>query len=138
VEGLLTAAFADGLDAGPGYALRGLLALEKGRLIRALDDAERALTRSPQDALAYQVRGRVRLERDRPGGLEDLQKAAELSRHRDAVTLHWLALAQFRQGHTEEAVATQREAVKLKPKEKELREQLEEFEKAGKIGTGGR
>jgi tetratricopeptide (TPR) repeat protein len=134
VEELLTPAFADGLAIGPAFGLRGLLALERGRLTRALVDAERAVALAPQEPLGYQVRGRVRLERGTPGELADLQKAAELSRRQDAYTLHWLAAAQFRLGHSDEALATQREAVRLRPRDNELIQQLEEFEKSGKIG----
>jgi tetratricopeptide (TPR) repeat protein len=134
VERLLTAAFSDGLEIGPAYGLRGLLAVERGRLSRALNDAERAVALVPQEPLGYLVRGRVRLERGTPGALEDLLKAAELGRRKDAVTLHWLAAALFRQGKTAQALAIQREAVKLRPQDRELREQLEELEKAGKNG----
>jgi tetratricopeptide (TPR) repeat protein len=134
VAALLEPAFGDGVTLSPAYALRGLLALERGRLSAALADAEKAIALSANEAVAYQVRGRVRLERAAAGALEDLQKAAELNGRRDAVTLHWLAAAQFRLGRIADAVATQREAVKLKPGEKELAAQLEEFEKAVKAG----
>ena len=49
VEALLSAALADGVEVGPGFALRGLLALERGRLSQALADAERATALSPNE-----------------------------------------------------------------------------------------
>src|SRR5439155_8701920 len=42
VETLLAAALKDGVAVGPAFALRGLLALDKGKLRQALADAERA------------------------------------------------------------------------------------------------
>jgi tetratricopeptide (TPR) repeat protein len=130
VETLLAAAFPEGVDLGPAYALRALLALERGRLLRALPDAERAVKLSPGEARGYYVRGRVRLERGDEGALADLETAARLSGRQDAHVLHWLAAAQFRAGRKDDALATQREAVKLSG-EKELLDQLRELERAG-------
>lgn len=137
VEALLAPALPEGVALGPAHGLRGLLALERGRLVKALADAEKAVALSPSEALGYQVRGRVRLERGADGALADLTKAVELSGRRDAAALHWLAAARFRAGQVAEAVATQREAVKLRPNDRELAEQLKEFEGAGKGGSGG-
>jgi tetratricopeptide (TPR) repeat protein len=136
VETLL-ATMPDGVTLGPAYGLRGLLALEHGRLSKALADAEKSVALSPAEELGYQVRGRVRLERGAEGALADLTKAVELSGHRDATALHWLAAARFRAGQVAEALAAQREAVKLRPKDRELTEQLKEFEGAGKGHVGG-
>ncbi|HYT95223.1 MAG TPA: tetratricopeptide repeat protein, partial [Gemmataceae bacterium] len=130
VESLLSGAFGAGVDFGPAYALRGLLALELGRLGKALDDAERAVALSPKETRGYYVRGRVRLERLHKDALKDLARAAELSQRKDGVLLHWLAAAQFQVGQRERALATQREAVKLRPQDPELAEQLREYERA--------
>jgi tetratricopeptide (TPR) repeat protein len=135
-EALLTAALRDGLPLGPAYALRGLLALERGRLTKALPDAEIAVELSPSEALGLLVRGRIRLERGTDGALADLAKAVDLSGRKDAAALHWLAAAQYRAGRMTEALAVQREAVKLRPKDRELLEQLKELEAAAK-GSGG-
>jgi tetratricopeptide (TPR) repeat protein len=132
VEGLLS----DGVALGPAYGLRGQLALERGRLTKALADAEKAVALSPAEELGYLVRGRVRLERGAEGALADLTKAVELSNRRDATALHWLAAARFKAGQLAEALAAQKEAVKLRPKDRELAEQLKEIEGAGK-GVGG-
>jgi len=137
VEGLLAAALPEGVALGPAYGLRGLLALDRGRLTKALADADKAVALSSSEALGYLVRGRVRLERGTDGALADLTKAVELSGRRDATALHWLAAARFRAGQVTEAVATQREAVKLRPKDRELTEQLKEFEGVGKGPSGG-
>ena len=53
-----------------------------------------------------------------------------MSDRKDAEVLHALADAQFRLGRLKEAVATQREAAKLKPADAEIAEQLRQFEKA--------
>jgi tetratricopeptide (TPR) repeat protein len=137
VEVLLKAALPDGVALGPAYGLRGLLALERGRLTKALADAEKAVARSPSEALGFLVRGRVRLERGADGAMADLTKAVDLTGRRDATALHWLAAARFRAGQVAEALATQREAVKLRPADRELMEQLKDLEGAGKSGAGG-
>jgi tetratricopeptide (TPR) repeat protein/transglutaminase-like putative cysteine protease len=135
IQTLLTGAFRDRVELGPAFALRGLLALEKGRVSRALADAERAVALSPQEARGYYVRGRARLERGDKEALADLTRAASLSQRKDAAMLHWLAASQFRAGQKKEALATQREAVEHKPDDAELKEQLDEFEKEMK-GNG--
>src|SRR5262249_61211702 len=71
VEKLLAGAFPEGVEVAPAFALRGLLALEKGRLTKALDDAERALALNPDEARACLVRGRVRLGRRQREALGD-------------------------------------------------------------------
>jgi tetratricopeptide (TPR) repeat protein len=129
VEVLLAGCFPEGLELGPAYALRGQLALERGKLSKALADAERAVTRCPNEVRGYLVRGRVRLERGTEGALTDLTRAAELSRRKDPQVLHWLAAALAQSGRWAEALLTQREAVKLKPQDRELLEQLRELEK---------
>jgi tetratricopeptide (TPR) repeat protein len=130
VEALLTIAFAADVDLGPAYGLRGRLLIGQGKLTRALADAEHALTLGERDANGFYVRGRVRLERRQDGALADLEKAAELTNRKDAEVLHYLADAQFQAGRREEAVKTQREAVQLRPSDKEMAEQLAAFEKA--------
>jgi tetratricopeptide (TPR) repeat protein len=120
---------------GPVYALRGRLALERGKLSVALEAAEQAVALSPRYAGGYYVRGRVRLERQLAGARADLEKAAELSGQRDAEVLHYLAAALSREGHWPEAITAQRAAVKLKPKNAEMVNQLSRFEKAA--GTPG-
>lgn len=117
------------MDIGPAFALRGLLALEKGRLLKAQEDAERAVRLAPHEPGGYYVRGRIRLERGENGALADLVRAADLGQWKDAAVLHWLAAAMYRGGCVHEALRTQREALKLKPQDSELAEQLREFEK---------
>jgi tetratricopeptide (TPR) repeat protein len=127
---LLTVAFTGDVKLGPAYALRGLLNLEKGRLTRALADAEQGVALSPGEGRGFYVRGRVRLERSDRAALADLTRAAELTGRHDAAVLHWLAAALFQAGKTAEALAVQREAVRLRPQDSELTEQLREFERA--------
>jgi tetratricopeptide (TPR) repeat protein/transglutaminase-like putative cysteine protease len=129
VERLLAPALAEGMRIGPALALRGLLALERGKLTRALADAEEAIRLSPREPLGYQVRGRVALERGTPAALADLQKAVDLSGGKDADALAGLAEALLRAGRHDEAVAAQRQAVKLRPGDRELAEQLTAMEK---------
>ncbi len=132
VEALLAKAFGPGLSIGPAHALRGRLALDKGKLAAALASGEEAVRLSPNDAGGYYVRGRVRLERGAPGALDDLRKAADLSEKKDADALHALADGLFRAGKVDEALAAQRAAVKLKPADKEMAEQLSALEKAAR------
>ncbi len=138
VEALMKGAFVEGLKFGSAHALRGQLALERGRLTQARVDAERALALAPLDARAFYIRGRVRLELMESGALADLEQAAKLSGRKDGAVLHWLATALAREGRTEEALVAQREAVKLKPEDQELVEQLRELENAPKGGATGR
>jgi Flp pilus assembly protein TadD len=76
------------------------------------------------------------LERGESGALEDLEKAAELTKGNDGDVLHALAEALFRAGKTDRAVALQRQAARLKPHDREIAEQLAAFEKAARP-TGG-
>jgi tetratricopeptide (TPR) repeat protein len=138
VEQLLAGAFV--LDSGPGpaFALRGRLALDSGKLARAAADAAKAVALNPHEGAGYFVRGRVRLERGEAGAIEDLEKAAELTGRKDADVLHALADALFRTGKVERAVALQREALRLRPRDREIAEQLAVFEKASRpAGAGG-
>jgi tetratricopeptide (TPR) repeat protein len=128
VEALLAAAQADGVEVGPALALRGLLALERGRLSQALACADRAAELSPNEARGYYVRGRVRLERGDERALADLERAAALGERRDAAVLHWLAAALYEAGRVKEAVAAQREALQRRPGDHEFAEQLRRFE----------
>jgi tetratricopeptide (TPR) repeat protein len=132
IQHLLKQAFANGLEPGPAFALRGRIALESGKLDRALADAEQAIQRSPRDPIGWYVRGSVRLERGHKDACADLTRAAELSARKDADILHALANAHFRAGRIDQALIAQRAAVCLKPKDAEMREQLATFEKEGK------
>jgi tetratricopeptide (TPR) repeat protein len=132
VQDLLTQAFAKGLETGPALALRGRLALESGKLAKALADAEQAIQCSPLDPSGWYLRGRARLERGHKDALADLTKAAELSARKDAEILHALADALFRAGRIDQALTTQRAAVQLRPKDTEMAEQLAAFEKASR------
>jgi tetratricopeptide (TPR) repeat protein len=132
VEALLGRAFVPGVAVGPAYALRGRLALERGKLGLALADAEQAIRLCPRDAGGYYVRGRVRAERLALGALDDLGKAAELCGRKDADVLHALADALCRAGRLREALEAQRAAVKLKPADKEMADQLATLEKAAR------
>jgi tetratricopeptide (TPR) repeat protein len=129
VERLLGPALAEGLRIGPALALRGRLSLEHGKLTRALADAEEAIRLCPGESLGYLVRGRVALERGGATALADLQKAVELTGRTDADALAGLAEALLRAGRREDALTAQRQAVKLRPGDRELAEQLTAMEK---------
>lgn len=128
-ERLLRGCFESGFDLGPAFALRGLLALEKGNVRAALADADRAVQLKPVEARTYQVRGRARLERGAAGALDDLQRAAELSKRKDGVILHWLAAALSEAGRRNDALAAQRQAAELRPDDADIAEQLRKLEK---------
>jgi tetratricopeptide (TPR) repeat protein len=134
VEVMLSGAFAEGVDVPAAFGLRARLLVERGRLAQALADADHCLGAAAKDANALYARGRVRLERAQAGALADLEKAAELSQRKDAAVLHWLAAALFQAGKFKEAVEAQSAAVKLKPHERELTEQLRKFEEAAGAG----
>jgi tetratricopeptide (TPR) repeat protein/transglutaminase-like putative cysteine protease len=135
-EALVNLAFAQGVEFGPAFGLRARLALGKGNLKKALADAVRAIELCPREASGFYARGRVRMERGTGGGLADLEKAADLSGKKDAEVLHALADALARAGRVEEALAAQREAVKLRPKDEEMAEQLRDLEKFAGTGEG--
>ncbi len=128
VAKLLAAAFPKDVAVGPALALRGLLALQSGRLGKALADADQAIALSPQEGRGFYVRGRVRLERGGQGALADLERAAALTCRHDADVLHWLAAALSQAGRLAEALATQRAALQLRPHDAELAEQLRELD----------
>jgi tetratricopeptide (TPR) repeat protein len=139
VERLLQGAFPEGIDLGPAFGLRGMLSLEKGRLSKALADAERALPLAPEDARGWYVRGRVRLERGNKDALTDLEKAVELSRRQDAAILHWYAVALAQAGRAAEALTVEREAAQRNPNDSDIDAQLRELEKtqSGSTPKGG-
>jgi tetratricopeptide (TPR) repeat protein len=132
VETLLTKAAGTGKELGLVYGLKGRVALSQGRLREALAAAEKAVALSPCEASAWYVRGRVRLEREAPGALSDLQKAAELSKRKDADVLRALAEAQMQAGQAEQARQTLQEALKLRPGNKGLAEQLKAWQGSAK------
>ena len=136
--GLIEPIFAKELELGPAFALRGRLELGKGRLSAALADAERAVKLSPREAGGYYVRGEVRLERnDVPGALSDLEKAGQLTESHDADVLHAWAAALATAGRLTDALDAQQKAVKLKPKNQEMADQLKALQKlAGRTGGG--
>jgi tetratricopeptide (TPR) repeat protein len=122
------------LPLGPALALRGRLALERGKLTPALADAERAIELSPRDPVGYLVRGRVRLERKTAGALADLEKAADLSGRKDADVLQALAEALAAEKRFDDAIAAQKAALALRPKDRELAQGLVALEKAKEKG----
>jgi len=130
VKAILAPALADGVIFGPAYALQALLELDQGKISKATADVEKALAKGPADSRVYLVRGRVRLLRGETGALPDLELASQLSFRKDAMILHWLAAAQFQAGQRDRALATQKLAVDLRPRDEDVLAQLREFEKA--------
>lgn len=120
---------AAGQPIGAAHALRARLALERGRLRAALEDAERAIALSPKAALGHLVRGRVRLERGTAGYLDDLTRAVELTARKDAECLQALAEGLEAAGKVSEALKVIREAVALRPKDRALAELLSRLER---------
>lgn len=114
---------------GAAFGLRAVIAVHRGRLTPALREADRAIQLSPGQANGYRARGRVRLERNQPGAIDDLERAAELTGRNDAGVLNDLAYGYFTVGRTQDAVSVQREALKIKPALLSFRDQLREFER---------
>lgn len=131
VEKFLNAALEQDANFGPAFGLRGQLWLDRARLDKALADAEKALSLISGDPQSFLVRGRVRLERADPRALGDLAAAANLSKS-DPWVLHWYAAALAKANRIDEAVARQREAVRLLPNNADLAEQLRDLERAAK------
>lgn len=138
IEALVEQALSQGARPGPALALRARLALEHGRLRAAQADAEQAIVACPGCAGGFFVRGRVRWEKGEKGAVGDLLKAAELTGHHDADVLHALAAVLFQAGKKDEALAAQKVAVKLRPRDREMAEQLRRFEAALPSGAGGK
>jgi Flp pilus assembly protein TadD len=69
------------------------------------------------------------LEERGKGGLEDLAKAATLSAREDADVLLALSEALARVGKKAEAIAAAREALKLRPNDREIAEHVAGLEK---------
>lgn len=110
-------------------AFRARLLLDQGKFSKALAQAESALQANPLLSNALYVRGRIRLERDLPGAAADLEKANTLKNKTDAAVLQSLAEALEKGGRIEEAISHLREAVKLRPADRDLAEQLDSLEK---------
>ena len=138
VESLATTASEEELAFAPLFALRGLLALEKGQVRKASADADAAIKLRADEPRAFLVRGRARLEQGNlTGALSDLRKATEFSKREDPIVLHWFAAALLEAGRTTEAVETQRLALLLRPNDVELQEQLRRMEMKVKETTRG-
>ncbi len=116
-------------------AVRAKLALDKGRLREAATLAESALKAWPGLDLALLVRGRVRLEQDRPGAAEDLAAGVEWSWRKDADALRCLAEALEQGGKVDQALKAAREALALRPKDKAITDLVARIEKRVKPGA---
>jgi transglutaminase-like putative cysteine protease/tetratricopeptide (TPR) repeat protein len=110
-------------------AVRARLALEKGRLRDAASLAEASLKGWPELDLALLVRGRARLEQDRPGASSDLAAGVEWSRRRNADDLRAFAEALEVEGKHSQALKAAREAQALKPKDQALADLVRRIEK---------
>jgi tetratricopeptide (TPR) repeat protein len=126
-ERVLRQALTDFPELGQAVALRGLLHLERGRLSKALPDAETAIKQAPEEALGYLVRGRIRLERGTDGAINDLRKAVELSQKSDGRMLYWLAYAFAHDGRKTDARPLAEAAKKLLPNDADVQELLNEL-----------
>jgi tetratricopeptide (TPR) repeat protein/transglutaminase-like putative cysteine protease len=116
-------------------AVRARLALGRGQLREAAMLAEESLKGWPGLDLALLVRGRVRLEQEKPGAAEDLSAGMAWTRRKDADALRWLAEALEREGKLPEAAKAAREALALRPKDKALSALVERIEKRAKPGA---
>jgi predicted Zn-dependent protease len=110
-------------------AVRGKLALERGKLREANALAESALKAWPGLELARLVRGRVRLEREQAGAADDLTAGVAWTGRKDAEALRALAEALEMAGKMAEAVKVAREALALRPKDRGLAELVERLTK---------
>lgn len=128
VTALVAKALAGQRPIGQAFGLRAVIHADRGRLAKGLADAEKAIELAPTDYRGFLARGRVKFERGDSTAIADLQKAAELSSRKDASVLHGLAAALAQSGKRDDAIVTQREAIKLRPNVAEYQEQLREIE----------
>jgi tetratricopeptide (TPR) repeat protein len=124
------------------YVYRGLCRVSGGKYKEALSDYKRALNFKPNDAgihnnLAwlYAIAADEKVQ-DNARALEHAGKAAELSKNSNAEILDTLARAYFINGKVNDAVETEKKAIKLSPDSKQFKDNLKMYEEknAGKAG----
>jgi tetratricopeptide (TPR) repeat protein len=127
VDTLLDQVRRSGIELGPVHALKARLSLQSGKLREALREANEAIRQAAEDPAGYHMRGRILLEQN-ASAIDDLEKAARLSAQQDVEILVTLAEALFEQGKVDRAIPVMRSAVKLLPKDEELKVKLRKME----------
>jgi len=123
---------------GSAYVYRGLCKVKGGDYQEALNDYKKGLELNPKDpsihnnlAWLYATAKDEKFQ-DKLKALEYAAKAAELSSERNAEVLDTLARVYFINGKINEAIETEKKALKLEPNNERFKENLKEYEKAMK------
>lgn len=117
------------------FSYRGLCRMKGCRYLEALRDYRSALKLRPKDASVHNnlawlyATAKDEKFRDKIKALEHAKKAAELSMERNAEILDTLARAYHINGKFEEAVETERKAIRLEPDNEKFKENLKVYEK---------
>jgi tetratricopeptide (TPR) repeat protein len=118
------------------YVYRGLCKVKGGDYQGALNDYKKALELNPKDpsihnnlAWLYATAKDEKFQ-DKLKALEFAAKAAELSNERNGEILDTLARVYFINGKVNEAIETEKKALKLEPNNERFKENLKEHEKA--------
>jgi tetratricopeptide (TPR) repeat protein len=117
------------------YVYRGLCWMKGHEYEEALNDYKKALSLKYDDASIHNnlawlyATAKDEKFRDNGKALEHAGKAADLSKERNAEILDTLARVYFINGKLEEAVETERKALKLEPGNEEVKAKLEEYER---------
>jgi tetratricopeptide (TPR) repeat protein len=117
------------------YVYRGLCREKLEKFNDALNDYTKALKLKPNDAAIHNNMAYLYISaqdenfRDQTKALAHAQKAAELSKEKNAEILDTLANAYFVNGQSKEAVDAENKALKLEPYNDEFTGKLREYEK---------
>jgi tetratricopeptide (TPR) repeat protein len=123
---------------GSAYVYRGLCKVKGGDYQGALNDYRKGLELNPKDpsihnnlAWLYATAKDEKFQ-DKLKALEHAARAAELSHENNAEILDTLARVYFINGKINEAIETEKKALKLEPNNERFKENLKEYEKAMK------
>ncbi len=121
---------------GSAYVFRGLCRMKGGDYQGALNDYRKGSELNPKDpsihnnlAWLYATAKDEKFQ-DKLKALQHAAKAAELSSERNAEILDTLARVYFINGKINEAIETEKKALRLEPNNERFKENLKEYEKA--------
>lgn len=120
------------------YVYRGLCKVKGGDYQGGLNDYRKGLELNSKDPSIHNnmawlfATAKDEKFQDKLKALEHAAKAAELSSERNAEVLDTLARVYFINGKINEAVETEKKALRLEPNNERFKENLKEFEKAMK------
>ena len=122
------------------YIYRGLCRMKNDEYKGALNDYKKALNLKPNDASIHNnlawlyVTAKDERFQDKVKALEHAKKAAELTKEKNAEILDTLARAYFINEKVNEAIETEKKALKLAPDNKEFKKNLKVYEETNSLG----